>query len=82
MVGICHGGNMPVGHDHDDDDDDDGDDDEPADEVVLLWGREEGEGLNNKHQCHLDYNLSHSQYWSFSFSIIIFLIFCYDDQPG
>ena len=22
MVGICHGGNMPVGHDGDDDDDD------------------------------------------------------------
>ena len=23
MVGICHGGNMPVGHDDDDNDDDD-----------------------------------------------------------
>ena len=27
MVGICHGGNMPVGHDDGDDDDDDDDDD-------------------------------------------------------
>ena len=26
MVGICHGGNMPVGREDDDDDDDDDDD--------------------------------------------------------
>ena len=48
MVGFCHGGNMPEGHDCDNDDDNDDDDDDYEDDLwnwVGLAGNnfEEGE---------------------------------------
>ena len=36
MVGICHGGNMPVGHDDDDDHADDDDDHNDDDRDVIM----------------------------------------------